>query len=150
MTYRRTFLVIGVILQLTLRGFTHQREPQKQSQQLPGPAPQQPRAQSDEDVVRISTNLVQVDPVITDSKGKQVTDLRADELQILEDGKPQKITNFSYVALASTGTSRPAAPAKPADKNAPPLPPVRLRPEQVRRTMALVVDDLGLSFESAY
>src|SRR6201999_861396 len=38
---------------------------------------------------------------------------------------------------------------KPADKNAPPAPPVRLRPDQVQRTMALVVDDLGLSFESA-
>lgn len=31
-----------------------------------------------------------------------------------------------------------------------PLPPARLRPEQVRRTFALVVDDLGLSFESAH
>ncbi|HEV3469452.1 MAG TPA: VWA domain-containing protein, partial [Pyrinomonadaceae bacterium] len=30
----------------------------------------------------------------------------------------------------------------------PPPPPVRLRPEQVRRTVALVVDDLGSSFES--
>jgi hypothetical protein len=29
-----------------------------------------------------------------------------------------------------------------------PVPPARLRPEQVRRTIALVVDDLGLSFES--
>ena len=111
---------------------------------------QQSKPASDEDVVRISTNLVQVDPVITDSKGKQVTDLRADEVQILEDGKPQNITNFSYNALGSTEMSRPAAPPKPVDKNAPPVPPVRLKPEQVRRTMALVVDDLGLSFESAY
>ena len=31
-----------------------------------------------------------------------------------------------------------------------PVPPVRLRPEQVRRTFALVVDDLGLSFESMH
>src|SRR2546423_6448734 len=136
---KRTFLIIGLILQLTVSGIAQQRDQQKQA------APQ-----SDQDVVRISTNLVQVDPVVTDSKGKQVTDLRAEEVQILEDGKPQKITNFSYIALESTVMSRPAASAKPADKNAPPVPPVRLRPEQVRRTMALVVDDLGLSFESAY
>src|SRR5207248_3296142 len=39
----------------------------------------------------------------------------------------------------------------PRDKHAPPaapVPPRQLRPEQVRRTIALVVDDLGLSFES--
>ena len=136
---KRTFLIIGLILQLTLSGIAQQQYPRKQ------PAPQ-----SDQDVVRISTNLVQVDPVITDSKGKQVTDLRPEEVEILEDGKPQTITNFSYIALESTEMARPAAPVKPADSNAPPPPPVRLRPEQVRRTMALVVDDLGLSFESAY
>src|SRR6266850_6997708 len=136
---KRTFLIVGLILQLTLSGIAQQRESQKE-----------PPPQSDQDVVRISTNLVQVDPVITDSKGKQVTDLRPEEVQILEDDKPQTITNFSYIALESTETARPASPVTPADKNAPPPPPVRLRPEQVRRTMALVVDDLGLSFESAY
>src|SRR5205807_4155279 len=36
------------------------------------------------------------------------------------------------------------------DKNVPPVPPNRLRPEDIRRTIALVVDDLGLSFESTY
>ena len=133
---KRAVIIIGLILQLTLSGVAQQRDSQKQ------PAPQ-----SDQDVVRISTNLVQVDPVITDSKGKQVTDLRPEEVQILEDGKPQTITNFSYIALESSEMSRPAAPVKPPDKNAPPPPPVHLRPEQVRRTMALVVDDLGLSFE---
>jgi len=132
---KRKFLIIGLILQLTLSGIAQQRDPQKQ-----------PPPQSDQDVVRISTNLVQVDSIITDRKGKQVTDLRADEVQILEDGKPQKIINFSYITLDSTGTTAPVAPVKAADKNAPPIPPVRLKPSQVRRTMALVVDDLGLSF----
>ena len=93
---KRTFLIIGLILQLTVSGIAQQRDQQKQA------APQ-----SDQDVVRISTNLVQVDPIITDSKGKQVTGLRADEVQILEDGKPQKITNFSYITLDSTGTTAP-------------------------------------------
>ncbi len=101
---KRRFLIIGLIFQLSLSGFAQQRDPQKQNQPLPGADRQQPKPKSDEDVVRISTNLVQVDPVITDSKGKQVTDLRADEVQILEDGKPQKITNFSYIAVDSTGS----------------------------------------------
>jgi len=31
---KRTFLIIGLILQLTLSGFTQQRDPQRQSQKL--------------------------------------------------------------------------------------------------------------------
>ena len=124
--------------------------------QNPPPAPQQqgPAPADDEDVVRISTNLVQVDVVVTDKNNKQVTDLRPEEFEILEDGRPQKITNFSYILADPTAVSQPVAVNKtekpPVDKKAPPVPPVRLRPEQVRRTIALVVDDLSLSFESTY
>jgi VWFA-related protein len=113
-------------------------------------APKQEQA-DDEEVVRITTNLVQIDAVVTDKSGKLVTDLRPEEVEILEDGRSQKITNFSFVSTES-GTEQPVALKKPVpvDKNAPPVPPVRLRPEQVRRTVALVVDDLGLSFESTH
>ncbi len=114
-------------------------------------APQTRRPQresSDDDVVRITTNLVQVDAVITDNKGQLVTDLLPEEVEILEDGKAQKITNFSFVPLEPLGPAQPVE--RKVDKSAPPLPPVRLRPEQVRRTIALVVDDLGLSFESMH
>src|SRR6266576_512320 len=51
----------------------------------------------EQDVVRITTNLVQVDVVVT-KDGKLVTDLRPEDFEILEDGKPQAITNFSYVS----------------------------------------------------
>ena len=114
------------------------------------PQPQQQQVTDDDDVVRISTNLVQVDAVVTDKDGRQVTDLRPEEVEVWEDGRPQKITNFSYV-FAGTGGAQPVAsssPARPADAAAAAPPPVRLRREQVRRTIALVVDDLGMSFES--
>src|SRR5688500_858068 len=41
---------------------------------------------ADNDVVRISTNLIQVDVTVTDSKGKPVTDLRPEEVEIFENG----------------------------------------------------------------
>jgi len=111
----------------------------------PPPAEQQPES---DDVVRINTNLVQVDAVITDKNGKIVTDLKPEELEILEDDRQQKITHFSYNV-----TQNQAAPSNntsaPANKPAGPMPPSRLRPEDVRRTIALVIDDLGLSFQSA-
>ena len=109
--------------------------------------PQQPTRPNDEDVVRITTNLVQVDAVVTDKNGKIIKDLRPDEVQIFEDGRPQKITNFSLVTTEAP-TSQPAP--SPLDKTLAPLPPVKLHPEDVRRTIALVIDDLGLSFESTY
>jgi VWFA-related protein len=92
--------------------------------------------------------LVQVDAVVTDDKGKQVTDLKPEDFQILEDGRPQRITNFSYISNVSAPPSQPAPPAGRPDKLAPPIPSKTLRPDEVKRTMALVVDDLSMSFES--
>lgn len=109
--------------------------------QKPDSSPsQQP---SDGDVVRITTNLVQFDAVITDKSGKLITDLKPEELQLFEDNRAQKITHFSYVA---------PPPSKPTVRNSETLgvPPDRLRPEDVRRTIALIVDDLGLSFPSTH
>ena len=101
-------------------------------------------------MVRITTKLVQVDVVITGKNGQLVTDLKPEEVEIYEDKRPQKITNFSFY-MAETGTPPlPVASSRDADKNAAPLPPMKLRPDQVRRTIALVVDDLGLSFESTH
>jgi VWFA-related protein len=96
--------------------------------------------------VRITTNLVQVDAVVFDGNGNPVTDLRPEEVQIYEDGRQRKITDFSFVAAETGRRVGKAAAAQPANGAAPP--PVRLRPEDVRRTIALVVDDLGLSFQT--
>ena len=138
---RRTILIIAIIGQLAIPSFAQQ--PARQTTTVPTQT--QAPDRSEDDVVRITTNLVQVDPVITDRNGKPVTDLRPDEVQIFEDVKAQQITNFSYVSLSTT----PTTTARPLD-NLPPPPPVPLKREQVRRTIALVVDDLGLSFESVY
>ncbi|HEY6047308.1 MAG TPA: VWA domain-containing protein, partial [Pyrinomonadaceae bacterium] len=115
------------------------------------PQKQNPTSDKD-DVVRITSNLVQVDATVTDKKGKPVANLQPEDFEIFEDGKPQKITNFSFVSRGEeTPTPAPPTKSNPAGKNvAPPPPPVILRPEQVTRTFALVVDDLGLSFESMH
>ena len=117
-------------------------------QQQPGT----PVDQDEGDVVRITTNLVQIDVVVTDRNGRQVSDLRPEDFEILEDNRPQKISNFSYVSSEPREATSPSpAPSVARAKNAPrpvAVPPARLRPEQVRRTIALVVDDLGTSFES--
>jgi VWFA-related protein len=113
--------------------------------------PQQPLQQPLPDIViRINVNLVQVDAVVTDSKGRPVTDLRKQDFVILQDGKPQTITNFSYISTKAPAARTMVAKATPAKgiSAPPPAPAVRLNARQVRRAIALVVDDLGLSFES--
>lgn len=46
--------------------------------------------QPEQDVVRITTNLVQIDAIVTDKSGNQVTNLTANDFELLQDGKPQK------------------------------------------------------------
>jgi VWFA-related protein len=121
--------------------------------------PGQEKGAKNNDVVRIGVTLVQLDVTVTDGKGNPVSDLRAEDFELEHNGKPVQISNFSYVSveaanqLARSETARVAERAdKKGDKRiALPLPPpVKLKPEQVRRTIALVVDDLTLSFESTH
>ncbi len=107
--------------------------------QTPSPTP------PDDDVVKISTILIQVDAIVTDSKGKIVKDLRAEDFEIYENGEKQKITNFSFI---SSVRETPETVKNPNEKIAVPVPAAELKAGQVRRTIALVVDDLSLSFIS--
>jgi VWFA-related protein len=119
--------------------------------QNPAPQPSPATGASPNTVIRIDVNLVQVDAVVTDSRGRRVTNLQSPAFEIWQDGKPQAIANFSYVSTQPGGAG--AAPAqriaqvKPVKGEAPPPTPV-LRPTEVRRTLALVVDDLGLAAEN--
>jgi len=47
------------------------------------------------DVLRVETQLVTVPAVVTDRTGRPLTGLRAENFIILEDGKPQRVTNFA-------------------------------------------------------
>ena len=108
--------------------------------------PQKETQSSDDkdDVVRITTNLVQVDAVVT-KDGKPVTNLTADDFEIFEDGKRQTITSFSYISKLPNAAARLATPGSANDTPYKPL-----KPNEARRIMAIVVDDLGLSSESVY
>ncbi len=106
-----------------------------------------PTPDEENDVVKISTNLIQVDVTVTDKSGKIVTDLRQDEIEIYENGKKQDISNFSFISNVRPKTD---APKEKVDAQSVLPPPSVVKPEKVRRTIALVVDDLTLSFESTY
>jgi VWFA-related protein len=135
--------LVAVLLSTQVISFGLAQQPPTPNVPPPPPKTQKP---DEDDVVRITTNLVQVDAVVTDNHGKLITDLKPQEVEIFEDGHKQKITNFSF-ALSETAPAPRAAKSAPT-ANAPLSPPVTLRREDVKRTIAIVVDDLGLSFES--
>ncbi|MFL6213026.1 MAG: VWA domain-containing protein [Blastocatellia bacterium] len=111
-----------------------------QSQAAQNPARQ-------DDVVKIGVTLVQIDAIVTDKQGRQVTDLNKDDFEIYEDGKRQLVTNFSYFKTESA-EAPPVSPPQPTIKGAPrppSAPAIALKPEQVRRSIAIVIDD-AMSF----
>lgn len=121
--------------------------------QTPNPTvtPTPKRVPADEDVVKISTTLIQVDVTVTDKSGQIIADLKPEDFEIFENNQKQKITNFSFVSIAPEISPAPTSTPKNTAKNSIPLPPpTPIKPERVRRTIALVVDDLTLSFQSVY
>lgn len=136
---QKLFLSLGLVILFFAAGFA----------QTPAPTTTPKPAGDDEDIVKISTTLIQVDVTVTDKKGKIVTDLKPEDFEVYENKQKQDITNFSFVSAVP---QVPEAQAQKPEKGKPgvPVPPVPVKPEQVRRTIALVVDDLGLSFESVH
>jgi VWFA-related protein len=94
-------------------------------------------------LLKINVQLVQVDVVVTDSKGRHIADLRPEDFEVSQDGKPREITHFSYVA-----DNRPLPAARAAASAATPPSNTPAKSTDIRRTIALVVDDLGLAFDN--
>ena len=111
------------------------------------PAPTATPPADEPEVVKITTALIQLDVTVTDRKGKIINDLKPDEVEVFENGQKQKVTSFSFVSNIRSSTETDAG-----KRTGPPVvvPPSAIRAEKVRRTIALVVDDLTLSFESTY
>ncbi len=111
--------------------------------QQPGPTP--PTGE----VVRISTDLIQVDVTVTDKNGKVVTGLGADDFEVLENGERQSISNFSFISRTGGGANVTDR-SGPAAVTAPHTSPQQANRTVIRNTIAIVVDDLNMSFASVY
>ena len=88
------------------------------------PAPSPPRLREIVDVT-----VANVDVVVTDAKGNRVEGLTRDDFELLENGKPVKISNFAEISEKTISTeSSPAPDALPAaSAEAAPTPAPRRR-----------------------
>src|SRR5712664_1143553 len=106
----------------------------------------QPKS-DDQDVIKITSNLVSLDVIVKDKKGKAITDLKPEDFAVSENGVPQKIEFFD----ATLTTSEAAQPTRPNDPTQPPndstRPKSRTPSGFPRNIIALVLD--GQSTELA-
>jgi VWFA-related protein len=108
-------------------------------------APQQP-AQADEDeVIRISSELVQTSVVVTDKNDRIVNDLKLDDFEVYENGKKQDLKFMEFVSVE--GERRTEGSREGLGGRLPESARIEreLTARDVRRVVAFVVDDLSLS-----
>jgi VWFA-related protein len=84
-----------------------------------GAAAQEPALQQSSEALRSKTRLVIVDVVAADSKGRPVTGLKAEDFVVLENGKPQKISSFSFQQGKTVTEVTPSAASSKVFSNAP-------------------------------
>jgi Ca-activated chloride channel homolog len=81
------WLVIALVLMVS--ALSQHAAVQKQGQQ-------KPQKQDDDDqVLKVGAELVTVPFTITDKKNKYITDVKQEEITVVEDGKPQEIFSFT-------------------------------------------------------
>jgi VWFA-related protein len=119
----KTFTIFAMLL------FSAVAFPQSEKQK---PAEEQP--------IRISTELVQLDVVVTDKNGRVVRGLTKDDFELYEDRKKQLISFFELVDAVKQRGSQPGQPSvQPSAQG--------LSETDVRRIFAFVVDDLTIRYE---
>lgn len=97
----------------------------------------------DQDTLRIDTELVQIDVVVTDKQGKLINDLKREDFQLLEDGKPQQISHFSVGVAGRQATWLRKEPKPAGGKNDSPASTAPVF--TAGRYLVLAVDDLHLT-----
>src|SRR5688572_3357644 len=87
---------------------------------------------------RVEVNYVELDASVTDAQGNAVTTLTADDFEVLEDGRPQKVTAFSLVNLPIERAERPLFAAQPIEAD------VQSNEQVEGRIYLIVLDDLHI------
>ena len=101
------YLLLLLLTLTTVHGQSGRNRPEdgdtkKASQRPETPAPTPPPAEvgtedagGEESVLKVSTDLVSFPVSVFDRKGRYIFDLKRDEFQIFEDGKPQELAFFA-------------------------------------------------------
>ena len=111
------------------------------------PTPTTPAApEPDDEIIRITTELVQVDAVVLDKNDQPITDLRLEDFEVSDNGRKQELQFMEFVSVEAprraegalrlaSGVTAPAADAAA---------PRELTARDLKRVIAFVVDDVTI------
>jgi VWFA-related protein len=115
-----------------------------QSQSSPNPPGQ---AGQQDQPIRVKTELIDLRAVVTDKRGQSITDLKKEDFELMENGKPREVNFFSVVKIPGRGEARQTVNTPAIGTTG--VPAVAARPaESIGRTVLLYVDTLHLSPQS--
>jgi VWFA-related protein len=66
----------------------------------------EPKQTAGEDVIKVTANLVSVDVIVKDKKGRVITDLKPEDFTVFENGVPQKIQFFDSTLTSSNEAAK--------------------------------------------
>ncbi len=99
--------------------------------------------------IRIGVEEIRLDAVVLDGKGRQITGLTAEDFELYQDDRPQKINAAYYITDQFTPAAKHALPSKPL-KGVPPIPSPMMTRDKAQRVIIFVVDDLSMGFEHVH
>jgi VWFA-related protein len=111
--------------------------------QTPQKPPQEPIP---EDIIRITTQLVQTDVVVTDKNDQIIKDLKLEDFEVYDNGKKQDLRFMEFVGIDS---------ARRVEGSRPTGIPVEVEPtgntgvsaRDLKRVVAFVIDDLTMEIQ---
>jgi VWFA-related protein len=106
-----------------------------------------PPSQPD-DIVRITTELVQTDVMVFDKSGRFIDNLQREQFELRIDGKPQEIYFFDRVTSGSASEEAQLAAARGAPRSTEEQNPAAVGLPDRGRTVIFFVDDIHMTFDS--
>ncbi len=76
----------------------------------------------DQDIVKVTSNLVSLDVIVKDKKGRPITDLKAEDFTVTENGVPQKIEFFDSTLTTATEVTQSTNAGGSTETKPPPTP----------------------------
>jgi VWFA-related protein len=118
-----------------------------QGNRIPSPSQGESANRTDKDFrIRIGVEEVRIDAVVLNKDRHQITNLTSDDFEIRQDNSLQKITSCIYINDYQPQPQVQAGPAQDS-RSIPPVPAPMPTRENVRRTIAFVVDNLTMQFD---
>jgi len=111
-----------------------------------GQTPQKPAQEiAPDDIIRVSTSLVQTDVVVTDKNDQIIPDLKLEDFELYDNGKKQDLKFMEFVGTEGPRRSEGDRSGLPSYVETPAVNGISTK--DLKRVIAFVIDDLSMRFQ---